>query len=69
MTRAALRRRSLVVALLMALGAGALLRRRRSSRGEHVDLYYEDGSMVSLEQGVDARRLLDLAHEALAAQR
>ncbi|MGH3102725.1 MAG: hypothetical protein ACRDN6_01330 [Gaiellaceae bacterium] len=66
-----MRRRSLVVGLLAGLAAVVLLRRQRSARGEHVDLYYEDGSMVSLENGApDAQRLLGLAREALrTAQR
>jgi hypothetical protein len=56
----------LIVLLLGALAAVIALRRQRASRGEHVDLYYEDGSMVSLEDGAgDAERLLALARDAL----
>ena len=37
---------------------------------ERVDLYYEDGSLTSLEEGSDgATRLLPLAHDALRAAR
>jgi hypothetical protein len=56
-----------VVLALLAAGAGAvLLRRRTVSRGEHVDLYYDDGSMVSLEAGSpSAERMLAVAREAL----
>jgi hypothetical protein len=59
--------RGLLLALL-AVGAGAvLLRRRTVSRGEHVDLYYDDGSMVSLDAGSPpAERMLAVAREALA---
>jgi hypothetical protein len=50
--------------------AGALVWRRRSRRHDHVDLYYADGSMVSLEQGSpDADTLLPLAHDVVAAAR
>jgi hypothetical protein len=60
-------RRGVVLALLGAAAAVLLLRRRSVSRGEHVDLYYDDGSMVSLEAGSPrAEELLGLAREALA---
>jgi hypothetical protein len=61
------RSRAVVVALL-AVGAAALLLRRRSvSRGDHVDVYFEDGSMVSLEAGAPrAEELLAVARKALA---
>jgi hypothetical protein len=56
-----------VLLALLAAGAGAvLLRRRTVSRGEHVDLYYDDGSMVSLDAGSSAaERMLAVAREAL----
>jgi len=64
-----MRRRS-VVAALLAVGAGAqLLRRRRGARAEHVDVHYDDGSMVSLEQGAELERLLAVARDGLAAAR
>jgi hypothetical protein len=57
-----------VVTGLLILAAGAvLLRRRTISRGEHVDLYYDDGSMISLENGApDAQRMLAITREALS---
>ena len=64
-----MRRRS-VVAALLAAGAGAhLLRRRRGGGAERVDVHYDDGSMVSLEQGPELERLLTVAREGLAAAR
>ncbi len=63
-----MRRRSLLGAALGAAGAVALLRRRTAERREHVDLYYADGSMISLESGSpDAAPLLQLARDALRA--
>ena len=62
-----MRPRGLVVALLGAGAAALLLRRRSVSRGEHVDVYYDDGSMVSLEAGSPrAEELLSVARDALA---
>jgi len=61
-----------VTALLVSAAAvtGAVLWRRRSRRKERVDLYFTDGSMVSLEQGsLEADRLLPHAHQVLAAAR
>jgi hypothetical protein len=61
-------RRSLLVAMAAAAGALALLRRRKGTA--RVDVYYEDGSMLSLERGTpQAQRMLALAGEALAAVR
>lgn len=59
------------VAALTAAAAGViLLRRRREAGREHVDLYYADGSMLSLERGgPESERLLAVAREALAAVR
>ena len=46
--------------------AGAAFIRRRGVRQERVDLYYDDGSMVSLSDGsADAARLLPLARDIL----
>ena len=40
--------------------------RRRTERRERVHLYYDDGSMVTLERDApQAQRLLDLARAAL----
>jgi hypothetical protein len=61
-------RRSAAALLGVAGGllAGAAFVRRRGVRQERVDLYYEDGSMVSLSNGsADAARLLPLAREIL----
>jgi hypothetical protein len=61
-------RRAFALALLGAGAAALLLRRRSVSRGEHVDVYYDDGSMVSLEAGSPrAEELLVVAREALAS--
>ena len=66
-----MRARKLLTALLVAAGslAGAIIYRRRfSRRPERVDLYYEDGSMLSLAEGsTDAERLLELARRVLVA--
>ena len=68
-----MRRRVLLFAGLVigAFAAIALARRTGARRRERVDLYYADGSMVSLGDGSpDAERLLSLGREALtAAQR
>jgi hypothetical protein len=63
--------RKVVTGVLLAAGslAGSLLVRRRAARRrERVDLYAEDGSMLSLADGTpEATRLLAIAHELLAA--
>jgi hypothetical protein len=61
-----------VTALVVSAAAvaGAIVWRRRVRRKERVDLYFTDGSMVSLEQGaLEADRLLPHAHQVLAAAR
>jgi hypothetical protein len=60
-----------VAALVVVGSIGAVLWRRRSARlRERVDLYFADGSMVSLAQGsLEADRLLPLAHDVLSAAR
>jgi hypothetical protein len=65
-------RRSAAALLGVAGGllAGAAFIRRRGTRQERVDLYYEDGSMVSLTNGSpDAARLLPLARAILQRAR
>jgi class 3 adenylate cyclase len=53
-----------------ALAVVAYLRRGASRRRERVDLYYGDGSMVSLaDASPDAERLLSLGRETLRAAR
>ncbi len=64
-------RRRLLAVLLAAgslLGIGLYARRGRAH--ERVDLYFVDGSMVSLEgASAEAAHLLPLAHDALRAAR
>jgi hypothetical protein len=58
--------------VLAGLGVAVFVvyRRRLAPRRERVDLYYEDGSLVSLERGrAGAERLLPLAHDVLRAAR
>ena len=65
-------RKLLVTLLLSALSVlGVVLMRRRSARRrERVDVYFEDGSMVSLEDdSPEAGRLLPLAHDLLRTAR
>jgi hypothetical protein len=66
-----MRKGRVVAALLLAGSVGAVLWRRRSARlRERVDLYFADGSMVSLAQGsLEGDRLLPLAHDVLRAAR
>ena len=55
---------------LAAYGASVYVRRRNARRRERVDLYYGDGSMVSIPEGAPgADRLLGAAHDVLAAAR
>jgi hypothetical protein len=64
-------RRKLLVLAGFATGVAAgtvLYRRGTQSRRERVDLYFDDGSMVSLGDGsAGAERLLPLARSVLAA--
>jgi hypothetical protein len=63
-------RRKLLGALSLAVGSAAgavLLRRRHAHRASRVDLYFDDGSMLSLAEGSpEAERLVPLGREALA---
>ena len=63
-------KRKVLVGALVGAGsfAGTMLYRRRGARHRvRVDLYFEDGSMVSLGAGSpDADALLPLARELLA---
>ena len=62
-------RRAAVVGLAVA-AAGLVAWRRSMAAREHVDLYFADGSMISLAQGSEgAERLVPLADEVLAAAR
>jgi hypothetical protein len=61
--------RRLVLAAAAAAAAVAYLRRHRTP-AERVELYFEDGSMVSLASGSgQADRLVGLARDVLAAAR
>jgi hypothetical protein len=65
-----MRRLSVLTAALAAAAAVVLARRRSAQRRERVDLYYDDGSMVSLEgRTAESERLLDLARQTLAVAR
>jgi hypothetical protein len=59
----------LLTGALLALGsfgASVYYRRRAVRRRARVDLYYADGSMVSLPEGSPAaERLLPIAHDLL----
>jgi hypothetical protein len=63
--------RRLLKILFLAAGGWAvtvLLRRRAANSRERADLYYDDGSMVSLVEGTaEAERLLPLARDVLRA--
>jgi hypothetical protein len=67
----ALRRLLGFLTLVGIVFAGIVVYRRRFlTRRERVDLYYEDGSLVSLEQGSEgADTLLPLAHDVLRSAR
>jgi hypothetical protein len=66
-------RRRLVIPLIVGAGSflGTVLYRRRSVRSRtRLDVYFDDGSMVSLAAGSpDADRLLPHADDVLAAAR
>ena len=51
-----------------SLAGSVLVRRRAARRRERVDLYADDGSMVSLDDETpEAARLLALARDLIAA--
>ena len=63
------RRAFALLALLAGAFAGfAAFRRAAGGRRQRVDLYYDDGSLVSLNE-VEGARLLSLARDALRAAR
>lgn len=67
-----MRRRLLAVAgfLVGVLAGAALYRRSAARRGDRLDVYFDDGSMVSFVEGSpEAERLLPVAREMLAAAR
>ena len=58
--------RKLLALLVLVGGALLYLSRRRGELRERVHLYYDDGSMVTLEPNApEAERLLTLARAAL----
>jgi len=64
--------RNRIVALGLAAGSLAgtvLLRRRRTRHQTRVDLYFEDGSMLSLgDDSPEAASIVPTAHEILTAR-
>jgi hypothetical protein len=61
---------ALILGILAGVFAGAAFVRRRTVRAEHADLYFEDGSMLSLSNGSPgADRLLPLARRILGEAR
>ena len=64
-------RHRVLTGLTLAAGsfAGAVLLRRRAARHrERADLYFDDGSMISLVEGTaEAERILPLARDVLRA--
>ena len=59
-----------ILGLLGGMIAGAALIRRQTSRRERADLYFEDGSMLSLTDGSPgAERLLPLARQIVSRSR
>jgi hypothetical protein len=56
-----------VLALALVAGPLLYLSHRRGTRREHVDLYFADGSMVTLERGsAETERRLGIARAALS---
>ena len=63
-------RRGLVWTALAGAAAAAALRRRRRAGAERVELSFDDGSLIALdERRDDARPLLERAHDVLDAAR
>ena len=61
---------ALVLGVLGGALASAALVRRQAAHRERVDLYFEDGSMMSLTDGSPgAERLLPLARDIIARAR
>jgi hypothetical protein len=53
-----------------ALAGAVFYRRSSGSRRERLDVYFDDGSMVSFGEGSpESERLLPVAHRLLAAAR
>ena len=64
-------RKALAVGAALGSAAGAVLLRRRAARSrDRLELYFEDGSLVTLVQGTpEAEALLLHARELLSATR
>ena len=61
---------ALLLGILVGLLIGAAFSRRRSAHAEHADLYFEDGSMLSLSNGSPGGdRLLPLARRIIGEAR
>jgi hypothetical protein len=61
---------SLILGILVGLFVGAAFIRRRTAHAERADLYFEDGSMLSLSNGSPgAERLLPLARQIIGQTR
>jgi hypothetical protein len=63
-------RRKVIAGLALAGSiAGAILFRRRARRRDRVDVYFEDGSMISLADGSAEATILPLARRILETAR
>jgi hypothetical protein len=61
---------ALLIGILAGLFLGAAFVRRRTANAERADLYFEDGSMLSLSDGSPgAARLLPLARRIISQSR
>jgi hypothetical protein len=54
------------VTIVLAVLAALLLWRRAARPGDHLDVLYDDGSLLRLDRGVEADDLLEDARELLA---
>ncbi|MFL5919573.1 MAG: hypothetical protein ACJ74L_06240 [Gaiellaceae bacterium] len=64
------RKAALVTGVLIGTLVGAAFIRRRTANRERADLYFEDGSMLSLTDGSPgAERLLPLARQVISSTR
>jgi hypothetical protein len=62
--------RTLAVGAALGSAAGAIFLRRRSRSRDRVELYFDDGSLVTVGKGdPEADRLLSPARELLVAAR
>jgi hypothetical protein len=58
--------RKLLALVVLVVGPLLYFSRRRDERRERVNLYYDDGSMITLERGLPgSERLLELARASL----